>query len=110
MPPETNGEVAYEGFLHEEEKTGVPLADLAQRGQVLPPTFGDLMRQPRRILTSPCWTGIVSNGRAYAAWCINVERRAPWRTLTGRQQFYLDHPWFLDFGEALPVYKPQARS
>jgi nitrate reductase alpha subunit len=107
LAPETNGEVAYEGFLHEEELTGLHLADLAQRGQGLAPTFGDLMRQPRRVLTSPCWTGIVAKGRAYAAWCINVERLLPWRTLTGRQQFYLDHPWYLDFGEALPVYKPK---
>jgi nitrate reductase alpha subunit len=29
----------------------------------------------------------------------------PWKTLTGRQQFYLDQDWFLSEGEALPVYK-----
>jgi DMSO reductase family type II enzyme molybdopterin subunit len=29
----------------------------------------------------------------------------PWKTLTGRQQFYLDHDWFLSEGEALPVHK-----
>ena len=27
----------------------------------------------------------------------------PWRTLTGRQQFYQDHPWMRAFGEALCV-------
>jgi nitrate reductase alpha subunit len=107
LAPETNGEAALAGFLHEEERTGVPLADLAQRSQTPPPTFGDLMRQPRRVLTSPCWTGIVSQGRAYAAWCINVERLVPWRTLTGRQHFYLDHPHYIDFGEHLPTYKPK---
>jgi nitrate reductase alpha subunit len=107
LAPETNGEASYAGFLHEEEKTGVPLVDLAQRGQGLPPVFGDLMRQPRRILTSPCWSGIVSRGRAYAAWCMNVERLVPWRTLTGRQHFYIDHPHYIDFGEQLPVYKPK---
>src|SRR5690606_28601492 len=26
-------------------------------------------------------------------------------TLTGRQQFYFDHEWFLSEGEALPVHK-----
>jgi nitrate reductase alpha subunit len=31
----------------------------------------------------------------------------PWRTLTGRQQFYLDHELFLWFGEQLPTYKPK---
>ena len=30
----------------------------------------------------------------------------PWRTLTGRQQFYLDHPWMLAFGEGLTSYRP----
>ena len=30
----------------------------------------------------------------------------PWRTLTGRQQFYQDHPWMLAFGEGLASYRP----
>ncbi|MBI4514284.1 MAG: molybdopterin-dependent oxidoreductase [Deltaproteobacteria bacterium] len=34
-----------------------------------------------------------------------VEHKEPWPTLTGRQQFYLDHPWFLEMREALPVHK-----
>lgn len=38
-----------------------------------------------------------------------VERKEPWPTLTGRQQFYLDHPWFLAAGEGLPVFKPPPR-
>jgi len=35
----------------------------------------------------------------------SVEKKQPYPTLTGRQQFYIDHPWFLELGEALPVYK-----
>jgi len=34
-----------------------------------------------------------------------VEKKEPWPTLTGRQQFYIDHPWFLADGEQLPCYK-----
>ncbi len=34
-----------------------------------------------------------------------VEDKEPWPTLTGRQQFYIDHPWFLEAGEELPVHK-----
>jgi nitrate reductase alpha subunit len=30
----------------------------------------------------------------------------PWRTLTGRQQFYVDHEWLLEYGEGLPAYRP----
>jgi DMSO reductase family type II enzyme molybdopterin subunit len=35
----------------------------------------------------------------------SVEKKRPYPTLTGRQQFYIDHPWFLELGEALPVHK-----
>jgi DMSO reductase family type II enzyme molybdopterin subunit len=35
-----------------------------------------------------------------------LEKKQPYPTLTGRQQFYVDHPWFLRLGEALPVHKP----
>ena len=30
----------------------------------------------------------------------------PWRTVTGRQQFYQDHEWMIDFGEAFMSYRP----
>ena len=30
----------------------------------------------------------------------------PWRTLTGRQQLYQDHPWMRAFGEGFTLYKP----
>jgi len=36
-------------------------------------------------------------------WFIN--RKNPWPTLTGRQQFYLDHEWFLEIGEELLTHK-----
>ncbi len=34
-----------------------------------------------------------------------VVAKRPWPTHTGRQQFYLDHPIFLEVGEELPVHK-----
>lgn len=34
-----------------------------------------------------------------------VERKNPWPTLTGRQQFYIDHAWFREAGEELLVHK-----
>ena len=37
------------------------------------------------------------------AW--QVEGKESWPTLTGRQQFYIDHDWFMAAGEALPVHK-----
>jgi len=82
---------------------GLPLTDLVAGSRNVRTTFADLARQPRRLIDSPCWTGITGNGRTYSAYCLNVERLVPWRTLTGRQHFYLDHPGFIAFGEALPV-------
>jgi DMSO reductase family type II enzyme molybdopterin subunit len=35
-----------------------------------------------------------------------TQKKQRWPTLTGRQQFYIDHPWFLECGEALPTHKP----
>jgi len=107
LAPETNGEVSYAAFKHEEEQVGLPLADLAEKVRGVNMTFLDITRQVRRTLISPCWTGMVNEGRPYTAWCINVERLVPWRTLTGRQHFYLDHPYYMDFGEHLPTFKPK---
>jgi nitrate reductase alpha subunit len=105
LAPETNGESAWRAFQAEEKKVGLPLADLAEKTRGVRLSFEDLARQPRRLLDSPCWTGLTGGGRTYSAYCLNVERLVPWRTLTGRQHFYLDHPGFIAFGESLPTYK-----
>ncbi len=34
-----------------------------------------------------------------------IEKKVAWPTLTGRQQFFIDHPWFVEAGETLPVHK-----
>lgn len=39
----------------------------------------------------------------------HVEKKLPYPTLTRRIQFYIDHPWFLEAGEELPVHKPNPR-
>jgi nitrate reductase / nitrite oxidoreductase, alpha subunit len=107
MAPETNGEVSHAAFKHEEERVGLPLADLAEGVRGVRMNFADITRQVRRTLITPCWTGMVNDGRAYAAWCINYERLIPWRTLSGRQHTYVDHPWYIDFGEQMVTYKPK---
>jgi nitrate reductase alpha subunit len=107
LAPETNGEVAYRAFKAEEERIGLKLTDLAEPTRAARIDFKDVVRQPRRLLNSPIWTGIMSDGRPYAAYTLNVERLVPWRTLTGRQHFYLDHEGYLAYGEHLPTYKPR---
>ncbi|MCP3956422.1 MAG: molybdopterin-dependent oxidoreductase [bacterium] len=34
----------------------------------------------------------------------SVVGKRPYETLTGRQQYYIDHEWFLEYGEALPTH------
>jgi nitrate reductase alpha subunit len=55
------------------------------------------------------WSGLVTDGRAYSPFTYNVEALVPWRTLTGRQHFYLDHLMYLQYGEHLPTYKPKPK-
>ncbi len=107
LAPETNGQLAYDGFKHEEIKTGLDLASMAEKNRGVRMTFADLTQQPRRTLLTPCWTGDVNDGRAYSAWVLNVEHLIPWRTLSGRQHLYVDHPYYLDFGEQMVTYKPK---
>jgi nitrate reductase alpha subunit len=102
----TNGRLALEGFRALEQRVGAPLADLAEENADVRITFGDTQVQPRKVIASPEWSGVESRDRRYSPFTINVEKRVPWRTLTGRQQFYVDHEWLLEFGEGLPVYRP----
>ncbi|GAB4321297.1 MAG: hypothetical protein Kow0010_01580 [Dehalococcoidia bacterium] len=39
----------------------------------------------------------------------HVERGDPFPTYARRAQFYIDHPWFLEAGEELPVWKPNPK-
>ncbi|WCJ60119.1 nitrate reductase subunit alpha [Fontisphaera persica] len=106
--PETNGEMAWRAFVSESEKTGLDHTHLARDNRGIRYTFEDLIQQPRRVLTTPFWTGITNGRRTYAAFCQNVEELIPWRTQTGRQHLYLDHEAYVAFGENLPTFKPRA--
>ncbi len=41
----------------------------------------------------------------FSAFRWHVEDGVPYATTTGRATFYVDHPWFLEAGEELPVHK-----
>ncbi|HEX5349256.1 MAG TPA: nitrate reductase subunit alpha [Pseudonocardiaceae bacterium] len=102
----TNGRLAQEAFRVLEGQTGVELADLAAERAGDRITFADTQTQPRAVITSPEWSGTETGGRRYSPFTVNVERRKPWHTLTGRQHFFLDHDWMAEFGEQLPTYRP----
>ncbi len=105
---ETNGEMAVRAFQAESLKTGIDHSHLARDSRSVRMSFDDLKAQPRRVLTSPYWTGITTGERTYSAFCQNVEELIPWRTLTGRQEIYLDHEAYIAYGENLPTFKPRA--
>jgi nitrate reductase alpha subunit len=102
----SNGHLATQGFQFLEKRTGMKMADLAAEHEGKQITFADTQVAPVPVITSPEWSGSESGGRRYSPFTINIERHKPFHTLTGRQQFYLDHDWMLGMGEGLPVYRP----
>ncbi|TMN23079.1 nitrate reductase subunit alpha [Lentibacillus cibarius] len=106
MSGATNGKRAVEGWESMEEKTGQDLSDIAKGHEETFYTMADLTAQPRQTISTPVWSGLEKGGRRYSPFTVNTEYSIPWRTLTGRQSFYLDHEMMLDFGEGLPTYLP----
>ena len=103
----TNGELAYRSYKDLEEKTGLDLTELATPTRALRTDFEAIQARPQRLINSPMWSGVTSGGRAYAPFTFQKEWNVPWRTLTGRQHLYLDHPGYIQFGEHVPTYKPK---
>ncbi|SFO33469.1 nitrate reductase alpha subunit [Pseudonocardia ammonioxydans] len=101
----TNGRLATQGFRELERRTGTRLADLAEGSEERRIHFADTQARPVPVITSPEWSGSETGGRRYAPFTVNVERRKPWHTLTGRMHFLLDHEWMREFGEMLPLYR-----
>ena len=106
LAPETNGHVAVKAWAALSGKTGRDHTHLAVPREDEKIRFRDIQAQPRKIISSPTWSGIDSETVSYNAGYTNVHELIPWRTLTGRQQFYQDHPWMRAFGEALGCYRP----
>lgn len=105
----TNGKLTVRAYKTAEVKTGLRLTDIAEGSKDVQIDYSDIQAQPKRYNTSPLWSGLMNDGRAYAAYTYNVERLVPWRTLTGRQHFYLDHEMYIAYGEHLPTYKPSPK-
>jgi len=104
--PETNGNVAVKAWAALSEFTGRDHTHLAKPKQEEKIRFRDIQAQPRKIISSPTWSGLEDEHVSYTAGYTNVHELVPWRTLTGRQQFYQDHKWMQAFGEQLMSYRP----
>ncbi|RIK07194.1 MAG: hypothetical protein DCC49_10600 [Acidobacteria bacterium] len=66
------------------------------------------LRLPRAIAAAT--GGQYEPGKPFVAYRDQVEKGTPFATLTGRAQFYIDHAWFLEAGEELPVHKAPPRA
>ena len=106
LAPETNGEVAVKAWKALGQATGRDHVHLAVPKEDEKIRFRDIAAQPRKIISSPTWSGVESEQVCYNAGYTNVHELIPWRTLTGRQQLYQDHLWMRAFGEGFMSYRP----
>ncbi|HEX7931334.1 MAG TPA: molybdopterin dinucleotide binding domain-containing protein, partial [Sphingomicrobium sp.] len=106
LAPETNGEVAVKAWESLGKITGRDHSHLAEGKEEEKIRFRDVAAQPRKIISSPIWSGLESEHVCYNAGYTNVHELIPWRTLTGRQQLYQDHHWMRAFGEAFVTWRP----
>lgn len=92
-------DAAYMGTLPE----GSDLSQLRKNGRL---GFIDWGRTPLGRGESAPWP---SDGRNYCALSNHVDEGHPYPTLTRRAQFLIEHPWFVEAGEDLPVHKDPPR-
>ncbi|HEI6659339.1 TPA: nitrate reductase subunit alpha [Staphylococcus aureus] len=102
----TNGKLSQKSYEDLEEQTGMPLKDISSERAAEKISFLNITSQPREVIPTAVFPGSNKQGRRYSPFTTNVERLVPFRTLTGRQSYYVDHEVFQQFGESLPVYKP----
>ncbi len=106
LAPETNGQVAVKAWEALGQITGRDHRHLALNKEDEKIRFRDIQAQPRKIISSPTWSGLEDEHVSYSAGYTNVHELIPWRTISGRQQLYQDHEWMRAFGESLLVYRP----
>ena len=102
----SNGAVAKKAWAEESEHTGMDLHEIAAGRTEEKMTFDSITAQPREAIPTPIFSSSKHNGERYSPFTVNIEYLIPFRTLTGRQQFYLDHEIFQEYGEQLTTYKP----
>ncbi|MFD1485863.1 nitrate reductase subunit alpha [Lacticaseibacillus baoqingensis] len=102
----SNGHVATKAWANAEAITGEKLADIASGLREKQMTFKSITIQPSEAIPTPLGTSSKHDGDRYSPFSVNIERNIPFRTLTGRQQFFIDHEIFEEYGEELATFKP----
>src|SRR5262249_36536011 len=106
LAPETNGEVAVKAWRALGQATGRDHTHLAEAREDEKIRFRDLGAQPRKIISSPPWSGIENEHVSYTPGYTHDHELLPGGTLIARQNFYQDHRVFRDLGEGLAVSRP----
>lgn len=107
MSSATNGAVAHKSWSKAEELTGLTnLKDMTSGRAGEKITFEDIVAQPRLVIPTPIFTGNGKDNRRYTPFTNNIELLMPFRTVTGRQSFFLDHELMGEWGEQMATFKP----
>ncbi len=101
----TNGKVASKAWESAEKKTGLPISNIAKNREAEHFTLKEITIQPKQSISTPIFTGVTEPDRRFTAFSNSIEFLMPFRTLSGRQHFFIDHELFSEVGENLPVYK-----
>lgn len=102
----SNGTIAHRAWQNAEEVTGEKLTDISAGRREEKMSFESITAQPAEAIPTPIFSSAKHDGDRYSPFTVNIDRLVPFRTLTGRQQFYLDHEIFQEYGEMLANYKP----
>jgi nitrate reductase alpha subunit len=81
LAPETNGQVAVKSWEALSKITGRDHAHLAKSKEEEKIRFRDIQAQPRKIISSPTWSGLEDEHVSYNAGYTNTHELIPWRTL-----------------------------
>merc|ERR1712000_451562 len=77
LAPETNGNVAIKAWNALSLKTGIDHSHLAKFRKHEQLRFHDLLAQPRKIISSPIWSGLESDTVSYNSGYTNVHELIP---------------------------------
>src|SRR3546814_13975835 len=77
LAPETNGEVAVKAWADLGKKTGLDHTHLALPKEDEKIRLRDIQAQPRKIISSPTWSGLQSEHVCYKAGYTNVPELIP---------------------------------
>ncbi|MEX3505082.1 nitrate reductase subunit alpha [Corynebacterium sp. LK2510] len=102
----SNGAVARNGFENLGTLMGTDTREFWEGTEDVRINWDQVKERPQEVITSPEWSGDKRDGRRYTAFSLNLRMGKPWNTLSGRMHYFIDHDWFIDYGEQLPVFKP----